>query len=154
MADVGDALNLTVDREWAGRTWKVRRLTLSETWGALEGEVRRRHLASVSAIAASLTGKDKIDFLAQAARTAPAGEELTRQMDELISGYDGIKLILQAGLAVHNKLAPGEIDKRLTKETLAEGSMLTAWLLGDEPATQPAAEGAAEGNAAAEVAPT
>ena len=101
---LNELVNAPVVISLAGRDFQVARLSVSEIWASAENEVISRYHKTVSSIAKNLTGQDKLDYLRDATRHVPSGNELADQRGEWLNSIEGVAYLLQIALQKYNDL--------------------------------------------------
>ncbi len=122
--------NAPVELSFGGRKYKVQTLSIKEFFGEPQAKIVSNYLQNVQQVASMLTGKDKIDYLATATKTIPAGDQLYQEAMAYLSTPLGLADLLRLGLNKCQTVSDDEITEALYKATDEERQILMACLSG------------------------
>jgi len=129
---VAELANEPIDITLAGKKFKIKRLTIKELFAIPEAKVKENYIKSAQEIAASLVGKDKQDFLLNALKNTPKGDELNTLAIEYMSSPVGVADVIYIGLNKCQPVSDIEVSELITKSTESELSFLRDYIGGNE----------------------
>lgn len=98
MANVSEMLNLPTPIVLGGVVRKLRRLEVAEVFGKLEQEILDEYAERMQKVAATLIGKDKVDYLVQMSQSIPSGQVLSEKAAAQISTLSGLIKLFKMSL--------------------------------------------------------
>jgi len=105
-----DVANHPVEFDVAGKTFKIKRLSLLDLYAVFESEARKESISDITAIASQMTdSKERIQFSKEAMKELPKGkelEDLARSRMDSVAG--GIKM-LHIALSELNQISYDEV---------------------------------------------
>ena len=133
-----DVANHPVDFEIAGKTFKIKRLSLLDLYAVFEAEARKESISDITAIASQMKeSKERIQFSKEAMKELPRGkelEDLARGRMDSVSG--GIKM-LHIALSELNEITYDEVkslvnDNRENTEVDAQIAAIVNYIIGTD----------------------
>ena len=88
--ELWQVLNEPIEIELSGRKWKARMLPLKSVFAWAESKAVNEAIANIQAVAASLSGKDKVDYLVGATKDLPSGRELQEKASAKLYSLDAM----------------------------------------------------------------
>jgi hypothetical protein len=125
-----DLTNTPIEMTIAGRQIKVKRLSIGEFFGIAESAVRQQYINNIQTIASMLSGKEKMDYLSQATREIPKGDELHQSALAYLNSPQGIAILLSVGLNKLNKLSDEDISALILAAKEGEVQYVVQYMVG------------------------
>ena len=131
--------NQPIEISLGDRKLLVSRLGTRELYGPAESKIVSDYKANILSFAASLTGKEKIQYLVDAGKEIPKGSALLAAAQDYFGTPEGYYDLLMRGLNKHQKIDESEILGLICKATEEEKLLLIAYLMGTDYNTAKAA---------------
>ena len=133
MTDFDDMAATPIEIVIDGKTYKARKLSLDDVWGAMGAAIKSEHIKDGHTMASALEGPDKVQFLAAIHSTIPTGSELQARITDSMGSIAGIKQILIHALRKDQPdMTEDEIGALCTLDNLDELASLVEVLTGTD----------------------
>jgi len=129
---VSNLANSPIELSLGGQSYKVKRISMSEIFGHAESKIVTEYLKNVQVIAGSLSGKDKLDYLATATKGIPKGGELNASANEYLESVSGMLELFKIGLNKLQKVDDDELNSAFLNSTTEEKQILLGYLCGSD----------------------
>lgn len=129
---ISNLANSPIEFKLGTRIVKISNLNIKEFLSAAEVRIKQEYINNMQQVAAMLTGKEKIDYLAATTKDIPKKNKLGEYAMDWLKSIDGITSLLMTGLNKHQKLTEEEVVKLITGTVKEEVETLIQLLLGIE----------------------
>jgi hypothetical protein len=127
---ISDLLNAPIKVKLADKELQISRLSIGEIFGLAEIKVRESYLKDIQSVSAFLIGKEKIEFLGDAMKSIPKGEELYSKSMEYLQSSKGVSEILMIALNKHQKMSEDEITQLIVNSDNNDVSFVINYIIG------------------------
>jgi hypothetical protein len=112
----------------------LKRLSIKQLFGISETKILEDYYKDVQRVAATLTGKDKVDFLLSATKNTPKGTELNDLAAQYSQTPSGLSDLLMTGLNNEfQKVTEDEVSQLILHSNQEEQVALMAFISGNDP---------------------
>lgn len=129
---VSELANQPIELTFGGEKWKVSRMPIRELFAPFEAKIVGEARDNIMAVAASLSGKEKGEFIAQAVREIPHGAALSSAAHELLQTAEGMVDLLFRAFSKHQAVSEEQILQVLMRSTEEEQAMMVGFLMGTD----------------------
>jgi hypothetical protein len=137
---ISDLTNEPIEITLAGRKLKIKQLTIKELFSPFETSVKNEYIANAQAMAETLKGKDKQDFMICALANVPKGEQLQQQANELMNSPNGKAAIFMRALNKCQVITEEEVAEIITASSPSELKFIHDTFIGDSADATPESE--------------
>ena len=127
-----DISNTPIELTLGGKSYKVKRIAMSEIFGMAEAKIVQDYLKNIQIISGNLTSKDKLDYLSVATKNIPKGAELNACANEYLESVAGMLELFKIGLNKLQKVEDDELNASFLNSTTEEKQILLGYLCGSD----------------------
>jgi len=133
-----DVANHPIEFEIAGKTFKIKRLSLLDVYAVFEAEARKESISDITAIASQMTdSKERIQFSKEAMKELPRGKELEDLAQSRMNSVTGGIKMLHIALSELNEITYEEVkalvnDNRDNSEVDAQIAAIVNYIIGSD----------------------
>jgi hypothetical protein len=133
-----DVANHPVEFEIAGKTFKIKRLSLLDIYAVFEAEARKESISDITAIASQMTdSKERIQFSKEAMKELPRGKELEDLAQSRMDSIAGGIKMLYVALSELNEISYEEVkamvnDNRDNPSVDAQIAAIVNYIIGSD----------------------
>jgi len=129
---IAELSNSPIQLTLAGKTYKIKRLSVSDIYGKAQAKVVEEYRNNIKDIAKDLIGADKTNYLTSATKDIPRGEILNNLANEWLNSPLGMAEILFIGLSKYQEVTQDEVAEAIIKSTDEERQILMSYLSGSD----------------------
>ncbi len=128
---ISELANSPIEITLGGKTLKIKRLTISESFIPAETKVQQDYIKNIHRVAETLSGKEKTDFLGTSLKDIPKGAELDRLAMEYMNTSYGVAQMLLIGFNKCQTVTEEELAHLMMNSNENELNFIKSFLGGE-----------------------